>query len=89
VVLGISMDKLEDQQKFTEKEKLTFPLLADPEKKTIAAFGVLNEKGYANRYTFVIDKKGVVRKIYEVKADLDKHPDEVLKYVKENVVEKK
>jgi thioredoxin-dependent peroxiredoxin len=89
VVLGASFDKLEDQQKFTDKEKLTFPLLADPEKKTITAFGVLNEKGgYANRFTFVIDKKGVVRKIYEVK-DIEKHPDELLKYIKDNLADKK
>jgi peroxiredoxin Q/BCP len=85
VVVGISVDKLEDQVKFTEKEKLNFPLLADPEKSTVKAYGVLNEQGgYANRTTFVIDKKGVVRKIYN-KVDTGKHPDEVLEYVKENL----
>jgi peroxiredoxin len=40
--------------------------------------------GYAMRTTFVIDKKGVVRKIYN-KVDTGKHPDEVLDYVKENL----
>ena len=87
------MDKLEDEQKFTEKEKLTFPILADPDKKGTTAFGVLNERGgFANRYTFVIDKMGVVRKIYggqDAKIDVEKHPDEVLTYVKENLAKKK
>ena len=85
MVVGISVDKLEDQVKFTDKEKLNFPLLADTEKTVTKAYGVLNEKGgYANRSTFVIDKKGVVRKIY-TKVDTGKHPDEVLEYVKENL----
>ena len=85
MVVGISVDKLEDQVKFTDKEKLNFPLLADPEKTTVKAYGVLNEKGgYANRTTFVIDKKGVIRKIYNM-VDTAKHPDEVLEYVKENL----
>jgi thioredoxin-dependent peroxiredoxin len=88
VVIGISVDKLEDQLKFTDKEKLTFPLMADPDTKAAKAFDVLNPKGYANRMTFVIDKKGVVRKIYDVK-DVEKHPDEVLTYVKENLANKK
>ena len=42
----------------------------------------------AQRVTFVIDKKGVVRKVYPVK-DIGKHLDEVLKYVKDNLAEKK
>jgi peroxiredoxin len=62
--------------------------MADTDAKAATAFGVLNPKGYANRVTFVIDKKGVVRKIYEVK-DVEKHPEEVLTYVKENLAKKK
>ena len=53
---------------------------------------MLNPKGYANRVTFVIDKKGVVRKVFDFakdKLDLEKHPDEVLTYVKENLANKK
>ena len=39
VVLGISTDTLDRQEQFTEKSKLNFPLLADPEKKVTKAFG--------------------------------------------------
>jgi thioredoxin-dependent peroxiredoxin len=88
VLIGISVDKLEDEQKFTEKEKLNFPIVADADGKAATAFGVRNPNGHANRVTFVIDKKGVVRKIYEVK-DVEKHPEEVLNYVKENLANKK
>jgi peroxiredoxin Q/BCP len=72
------------QQKFTDKEKLNFPLFADADKKVAKEFGVLSPRGFANRATFVIDKKGIVRKIYPM-ADFKTHPDEVLKYVKENL----
>lgn len=85
VAIGISTDKVEDQQKFTEKEKLTTPLFADPEKKVTQAYGALNPKnGLAFRYTFVIDKKGVVRQIY-TKVIPANHPEEVLTYIKENL----
>ena len=43
---------------------------------------------YASRVTFVIDKKGVVRKVYRVK-NAGEHAEEVLKYVKEHLAEKK
>lgn len=85
VAIGISTDKVEDQQKFTEKEKLTTPLFADPEKKVTQAYGALNPKnGLALRYTFVIDKKGIVRQIY-TKVVPDRHPREVLAFIQENL----
>jgi peroxiredoxin len=47
----------------------------------------MSGRPFAKRQTFVIDKKGVIRKIYtDVKPD--KHPDEVLGYVKEHLAEK-
>jgi peroxiredoxin Q/BCP len=87
VVIGISTDKLEDQQKFTDKEKLNFPLLADSDKKIAEAFGVLSPNGFASRQTFIIDKKGVVRKIYTKVTPKD-HPEEVVSYIKEKLSEK-
>jgi thioredoxin-dependent peroxiredoxin len=75
-VIGFSPDKLETQQQFTDKEKLTYPLLADPEKKLYTALGI---KG---RSTWVIDKEGKIAKVYD-KVDLKKnHPKEVLEFVK-------
>jgi peroxiredoxin Q/BCP len=84
VVIGISTDKVEDQQKFTDKEKLNFPLLADDGKETTKAYGALGANGMASRYTFVIDKQGTIRKVY-TKVSPNSHPDEVVKFVKENL----
>ena len=90
MVIGISTDTLDDQQKFTDKEKLTFPLFADADKKVSKGYGVLAGQGYAQRSTFVIDKKGVLRRIYMPGAvDVNRHPEEVLAYIKENLAEKK
>ena len=74
-MIGFSSDTLESQQKFTDKEKLTYPLLADPEKKLQTALGV---KG---RATWVIDKDGKIAKIYP-KVNVTDNPKEVLEFVK-------
>ena len=75
-VLGISPDKPEKLAKFVEKEGLTFPLLSDPDKETLAAYGAYGEKQLYGktvvgviRSTFFIDEKGKVEQaLYGVKA---------------------
>lgn len=81
VVIGISTDPVADQLKFTEKEKLNFPLFADEDKKITKGLGILNERGMAQRVTYIIDKEGIVKKIIMV-ANPETHPEEVLEYVK-------
>ncbi len=54
-----SVDPLEGEKgnkAFAEAQGATFPLLSDPTKQVATAYGVLNEKGMANRWTFYIDK---------------------------------
>ena len=76
VVLGISPDKPEKLAKFRANEGLNFPLLADPTKQTLTAYGAFGQKlMYGKkvtgviRSTFVIDEAGVVeRAMYAVKA---------------------
>jgi len=70
-VLGISMDTLQTQTDFAKKLDLPFPLLADPEGTVARAYGVANEKGFANRVTFVVGKDGKVVKVLEGKDALD------------------
>jgi peroxiredoxin Q/BCP len=49
---------------FAESEKADFPLLGDPTKATATAYGVLHpERGFAQRWTFYIDKDGKVAAI--------------------------
>jgi peroxiredoxin Q/BCP len=71
VILGISKDSLKSHQKFKEKHQLPFTLLSDPESKVLSAFGVWKEKVLygkkfmgTERTTFIIDEKGIIRKIY-------------------------
>ena len=77
-ILGVSADTTDSHQQFCTKESLTFKLLADPEKKTIADYGSLAGNGMvAARNTFIIDPKGVIRKVYTgVKPN--PHSEEVL-----------
>jgi thioredoxin-dependent peroxiredoxin len=58
-----SVDNPELNKQFSDKLELDFPLLSDPSKKTAEAYGVLNERGMANRWTFYIDKNGKVAHI--------------------------
>ncbi len=71
-VIGISKDVVASHAKFAKKFDLSFPLLADPELGTIKAFGVWGRKTFMGirydgifRTTFLIDPKGIIKKVYE------------------------
>jgi peroxiredoxin Q/BCP len=77
-IVGVSADSIDSHQQFCTKENLTFKLLADPEKKLIASYGSLAPNGaVAARNTFLIDPKGVIRKVW-VGVKPMPHSDEVL-----------
>ena len=60
--------KLGDQE--VSKKEANFPLLSDPTKETAKAYGVLNDRGVASRWTFYIDKNGKISYIEKtVKPD--------------------
>lgn len=75
-VIGISPDKPEKLAKFVADEALTFPLLSDPDKAVMTAFGAFGEKkNYGKivqgviRSTIVLDETGhVTHALYNVKA---------------------
>ena len=75
-VVGISPDKPESLQKFTDKEALNFTLLSDPDKKVLEEWGAFGEKkNYGKvvqgviRSTVVVDESGKVELAkYNVKA---------------------
>jgi peroxiredoxin Q/BCP len=61
-----SVDPMEGEKgnkAFAESEKADFPVLSDPTKEVAAAYGVLNERGVSNRWTFYIDKDGRIAAI--------------------------
>lgn len=89
VILGVSPDSVESHEKFAAKYKLPFTLLSDEEKNVIKKYDVWKEKSmYGRKYmgversTFIIDKKGKIRKIFR-KVKVDKHNDEVMNAIKE------
>jgi peroxiredoxin len=70
-LVAISYEAVDAQAKAAETFGLTFPVLADPGSKTIAAYGLLDPdatptaKGVAYAETLVLDRQGVVRaKLY-------------------------
>ena len=76
VVPGVSTDDIASHRKFADKYGLPYPLLADTDRAVSQLYGVWKEKNYAGktymgivRETFLIDKEGVVRKVWpKVKA---------------------
>lgn len=84
VVLGVSADSVASHQRFKEKYRLNFPLLADPDKKVVQAYGVWKEKSlYGRKYTglerttFLIDEEGRIARIFP-RVQVDGHCGEVL-----------
>ena len=84
VVFGVSPDSVESHDKFVDKFKLPFTLLADEDKKIVQVYGVWGEKSFMGRkylgvyrVTFLIGPDGRIKKIWpEVKPE--EHAAEVL-----------
>jgi thioredoxin-dependent peroxiredoxin len=71
VVLGVSVDSVRSHEKFAAKHGLPFPLLADPDRKLVEAYGVWGEKLFmgrrylgTHRVTFLIGGDGRIRRIW-------------------------
>ena len=59
-----SVDTPEENKKFAESLDLDYPILSDPDKTVAKEYGVLNpQRGFANRWTFYIDKEGMLKAI--------------------------
>ena len=87
-ILGVSIDSPERHQKFIAKYNLPFDLIADENKKIVEKYGVWQEKKLYGktfmgiiRSTFIIDKNGVIYKIF-TKVKVKEHVEEVLHFLK-------
>jgi peroxiredoxin Q/BCP len=76
-VLGISVDQKIDIMKFVKDNNLNFPLLSDANHRVSKNYGVFNDKGFDNRITFIVDKKGKIADIINVN-DIEGHASKVL-----------
>lgn len=85
VILGVSPDSVESHQAFAHKFTLPFPLLADEDGQVARRYGswreATAERGAGTvRNTFVIDKDGVLRRVYP-KVKVEEHVPEVLSFI--------
>jgi thioredoxin-dependent peroxiredoxin len=83
-VVGVSPDNLKSHQKFTEKYKLPFPLLPDPDRSIIEAYGVWGPKKFLGksyegvlRTTFIISEDGMIEEVF-TKVDTKNHTKQIL-----------
>lgn len=88
VVLGISADDAASHTKFAAKYRLPFPLLSDPDRKVMTAWGAYGDKVMYGkktrgviRSTVWIGPDGTVRKHWARVADAARHPAQVLEQV--------
>ena len=83
-VIGISSDAPKAHKEFAIKYKLPFPLLADEKKEVRTLFGVPKSLFglLPGRVTYIIDKTGVVRGIFNSQLNATQHIDEALKVVR-------
>jgi thioredoxin-dependent peroxiredoxin len=84
VVLGVSPDEAAKHKKFETKYDLPFTLLADPSHTIIDQYGVWGmKKLYGREYmglhrtTFLVDEKGIIRKIF-LRPKNKQHAEEIV-----------
>ena len=87
-VVGVSADSAESHRKFTDKHALNFPLLSDADNRVTRLYRVYKKKSLygrefmgIERTTFVIDRAGVIRKVFP-KVKVAGHADAVVAAVK-------
>jgi peroxiredoxin Q/BCP len=83
-----SVDDAEQNKKFAESLSVDYPILSDPTKETAKAYGVLNERGMANRWTFFIDKNGKIAEI-DKKVNTETHGKDIAAELKKLGVKSK
>ena len=81
VLFAVSIDTVESQKKFVDEYDVPYPHLSDPKKVACKMYAGLNIAGLAKRSTFVVDKEGIVRKIFR-DMNVDSHGKEILDFLK-------
>ena len=87
-VIGVSPDEAKKHKKFEAKYKLPFTLIADPSHAILEKYGVWDQKQmFGNKYmgvlrtTFVIDEKGIIRKVF-LRPKNKAHAEEIIESMK-------
>ena len=82
VLFAISIDSVKDQKKFVDEYSIPYPHLSNSSKDVYKQYAGLNIAGLAKRTTFVIDKKGIIRKIFR-DMNTETHGQEIVSFLKQ------
>ncbi len=90
-VVGVSPDSVRSHQKFVEKYNLPFPLISDPEKEILKAYGAWGPKKlYGREYegvlrtTFMINENGVIEQVF-TKVKTKEHTKQILETMEKRI----
>lgn len=83
-IFGISADSPKSHLKFVERYRLPFSLLSDQEKKVQKQFGVSSSLFglLPGRVTFIIDREGIIRKVFNSQFQASKHVEEAVRVIR-------
>jgi peroxiredoxin Q/BCP len=83
LVVGVSADSQEVQQRFIDKFSLTFPMVSDTSKEIIAVYGAREVLGItAKRSTFLIGPDGAIARVWP-RVKVEGHADDVVATIRE------
>ena len=83
IVVGVSSDGVASHQAFADRHRLPFTLVADVGGALRRAFAVPRALGFLDgRVTYVIDKHGIVRHVFNARFAADRHVTEALSVVR-------
>lgn len=83
-VLGVSSQSVESHKSFATHHGLPFILLSDEKSEVRKLYGVPATMGIIpGRVTYIIDKKGIVRHIFNSQYQPEKHIEEAIKILRE------
>ena len=81
-LFAISIDNVDSQVKFVDEYEVPYVHLSDTEKNNCKRYAGLNIAGLGKRSTFVIDKEGLIRKVFR-DIDVKSHGQQILDYLKQ------
>ncbi len=84
VVIGVSADSLDRHRSFASSHGLPFILVSDSDGSLRETFSVPKTMGFLpGRVTYVIDREGIVRLIFNAQMTADRHVQEALAAIQE------
>ena len=84
-LIGVSSDSLDSHQRFAEKNRLPFALLADAKGHLRTELKIPKSMGFLpGRATFIVDGEGIIRLVYNSQLRFKQHSKVALDFLREN-----